>query len=141
LSEIDAAAVEAGDEDELLAAEQEVLADAQAHREAGWAAYQSLTGDGGAGDTLGTALAAVTGRAPWTAMETRLRSLAAELADAGAELRAVIEAISDDPERLELVRARRRLLADLRRKYGETLSQVTAYAEESHARLRELEEH
>ncbi len=57
------------------------------------------------------------------------------------EVRAAAEAIADDPERLEAVRNRRQLLHDLRRKYGETLGDVLAFAEEAGARLAELEQH
>src|SRR5690606_21093056 len=46
-----------------------------------------------------------------------------------------------DPERLEVIRTRRQLLHDLRRKYGETLAEVLAYQAEAEARLAELEHH
>jgi DNA repair protein RecN (Recombination protein N) len=74
-------------------------------------------------------------------LEQRLRAVAAEVAEAAADLRATVEAITVDPERLEEVRARRRLLAELRRKYGERLSDVLEYAGEARSRLSELEGH
>src|SRR5437667_373841 len=55
--------------------------------------------------------------------------------------RAGTEAIEEDPEGLEQVRARRRLLYELRRKYGATLAHVITYAEEARDRLAELEDH
>jgi DNA repair protein RecN (Recombination protein N) len=141
LGEIDAAAVADPDEEAALAAEEEALAGAQANREAGWTARAALTDDGGAVDALGSATAAIAGKGPWAAIEARLRAAAAEVADVADELRHMAEQLAEDPERLEAVRARLRLLADLRRKYGETLSQVMAYATEARTRLSELEEH
>ena len=67
--------------------------------------------------------------------------MAAELADVAADLRATGESIADDPERLEVLRSRRQLLHDLRRKYGETLADVLGYAGDVAARLAELEQH
>jgi DNA repair protein RecN (Recombination protein N) len=141
LAEIEAAAITSADEERHLVAEEERLAGAQAHRDAGWAAYAALTDDGGARDSAGSATAALAGRAPWAEIETRLRALAEEVADIAAEVRQVAESIAEDPERLETVRARLRLLADVRRKYGESLSHVMAFADEARARLSELEEH
>ena len=56
-----------------------------------------------------------------------------------AELRNTAESIEENPERLEQIRRRRQLLVDLRRKYGENLSEVINYGAESAARLAELE--
>jgi len=141
LAEIDAAAVADADEEKTLAADEETLAGAQANREAGWAAHAALTGDGGAVDTLGAAIAALTGRGPWVHTEARLRTLAEEVAEVAVEVRRTAEQMAEDPDRLEAVRARLRLLADVRRKYGETLSHVMAYATEARSRLSELEAH
>ncbi|MBV8303543.1 MAG: DNA repair protein RecN [Acidimicrobiia bacterium] len=141
LADIDAAAICDGDEERALTGEEEALAGAQANRDAGWAAREALAGDGGAVDALGAAAAALAGRGPWSSIETRLRAAAVEVADAADEIRRAAEQMAEDPERLETVRARRRLLADVRRKYGETLSHVMAYAAEARTRLRELEEH
>lgn len=49
--------------------------------------------------------------------------------------------MEEDPERLAVLRSRRQLLADLRRKYGETLGDVITFSEEAHRRLIELESH
>src|SRR6266508_3278107 len=88
IGEIDAAGLDDAGEDVSLEAEEALLADAIAHREALAAAY-------------GT--------------------------------------VEDDPQRLEQVRARRQLLRELTRKYGETLADVRAYAGEARQRLAELE--
>jgi len=141
LGEIDGARLVDDTEEERLAAEEEVLAGAEAHRHAGWSAYAAVAGDGAAVDSVGRAVAALGGRAPFVALEERLRAVAADLADVASDLRVTAETIGEDPDRLDAVRARLRLLADLRRKYGETLSQVMAYADDARARLRDLEEH
>ena len=152
LEELDGAGLGDPEEDEALAREESTLADASSHREAAATALASLRGDGsgpasgagaavGAVEALGTAVDAVAGRAPLADVETRLRSLEAELADTASELRQAHEHLEDDPERLAVVRDRRQLLAGLRRKYGDTLADVIAFAEAARARRAELESH
>jgi DNA repair protein RecN (Recombination protein N) len=141
VEELARAAITGPEEDGALDAEESVLADAVAHQEAAAVAGEALTGDGGAIDALGAAIAAVSGRSPFAEHEARLRSVAAELADLAVEVRGAGEAIADDPERLDAVRARRQLLHELRRKYGESLREVLAFAEDAGARLAELEQH
>jgi DNA repair protein RecN (Recombination protein N) len=139
--EIEAARIDGPDEGEQLEAEEDVLADATAHREAGSAAYEAVAGDEGAADGLRKAVAACSGRRPFDELEDRLRALVAEVGEAAADLRRATEAIVVDPDRLEQVRSRRRLLADLRRKYGERLSDVLGFEMQARARLAELEQH
>jgi DNA repair protein RecN (Recombination protein N) len=74
-------------------------------------------------------------------VEARLRGVVAEVGDIAADARATAESIEDDPERLVAVRERRQLLRELRRKYGETLADVMAYADEARTRLAELLDH
>ena len=57
VDELDAAAIDDADEDEQLANEETLLADAVAHREAAQTAIEALRGDGGAAEALATALA------------------------------------------------------------------------------------
>ena len=78
---------------------------------------------------------------PFDAMHARLVSLSADLDDTVDELRRQVDLLDEDPERLEEVGARRHLLHDLRRKYGETLTDVLAYRDEVVARLAEVESH
>ncbi len=141
VDELDAAAIEDPDEDGTLEAEEDRLADATAHREAAAVAVETLAGEAGALDAVGTARAALSGRSPFGGLEQRLRAVEAELADIGSELRQTAEAIADDPDRLAAVRARRHLLRELTRKYGETLDEVVAYRDEARARLDELASH
>ena len=143
LAEIDTAGLGDPEEDAALAGEEERLAEASAHREAAGVALGALDADAGrtAGvvDLLGQAAAALGDRPALRALATRLVDLQAEAVDLASDLRAVIEGWEDDPERLADVRARRQMLRDLSRKYGEGISGVLAFAEEAGRRLEELE--
>jgi len=141
LAELRAAGVDDAGEDAALEAEEDVLADAAAHREAAAAAYEILQSDDGALDALGAALAQVAHRSPMAAVGERLRGAQAEVTDLAAELRTLAETMADDPARLAEVRARRQLLRDLQRKYGPTLVDVMAFAVTVEERLGELESH
>ncbi len=144
IAEISSAAITGPEEDEELAAEEARLAEAAAHREAAAAALGALDSDrAGTGqsavDLLGEARVALAGRHPLEQLAQRLSSAQAELADLASELRAVVETWEDDPERLAQVQARRQLLRDLSRKYGEDPAGVLAYAAEARSRLDALE--
>jgi DNA repair protein RecN (Recombination protein N) len=144
VEEVDGAAVTGAAEEDELEAEEERLAEASAHRAAAAAALVALTGgDGGAGETsavdrLAEASGALTGRAPLEGLDQRVRGVMADVTDVAAELRTVVETWEDDPARLEEVRARRQLFHELKRKYGATLDEVLAFAEEGRARLAAL---
>ena len=84
LAELDAAAIESDDEDERLDGEEDSLAGAVAHRDAGHTLRESLAGDGAALDAIGTALAAIAGRQPFRILEERLRAAHADLDDIAA---------------------------------------------------------
>jgi DNA repair protein RecN (Recombination protein N) len=137
IGEIQAAGLHDDGEDVALEAEEALLADAIAHRDALTAAYGAVEGPGL--DAVGAAAAALAGRTPFAELAERLRAAQAELADLGRELRVARDAVEDDPGRLESIRARRLLLRELTRKYGETLADVRAYEIEAAQRLAELE--
>ncbi|MDP9336111.1 MAG: AAA family ATPase, partial [Actinomycetota bacterium] len=139
VAEIDAAAIAGPGEDARLLAEEELLADAEAHREALATAYRELEGAGE--DALGAAVSALVGRAPFEALATRLRLLQAEMQEAAYDVRTTQESIVADPQRLQAVQTRRALLAELRRKYGPTLDDVVEYQARTRERLEELEQH
>ncbi len=139
--EIDGAGISDPEEDLRLEAEEDLLADATSHIEAAASARESLGGDGGVSDRLGEALVALAGKAPFVELHRRLAAVGGELEDIGAELRGLEESLEMDPERLEYVRRRRRLLHDLIRKYGDDLGEVVAFGVEAHRRLDELERH
>jgi DNA repair protein RecN (Recombination protein N) len=139
VDELDAAGLGDPAEDEALAGEEERLAGATAHRHAATLAATLLASEDGAGDPLGRAVAAVAGRAPLAMLEERLRALATEVAELAADIRDTAESLEDDPQRLDEVRARRQLLRQLCRKYGDDVPTVLAYADEARKRLAELE--
>jgi DNA repair protein RecN (Recombination protein N) len=138
LDEIEAAGISGPDEDKRLDEEEDVLAGATAHREAAATVRGLLDADGAAAGAISEALAAIEARVPFLDLEERLRSVSAELADLASEVRGRSETMDDDPERLALLRERRALLRELRRKYGDDLSEVQAFAAESSERLAEL---
>ncbi|HUR48706.1 MAG TPA: DNA repair protein RecN [Acidimicrobiales bacterium] len=137
--EITDAGIDDVEEDAALESEEDALADASAYREAAWSAHEALSEEGGAADRLGAGIAALAGRAPLVALERRARALAAELDDLSSEISRVAESLVDDPERLEVVQARRRLFSELKRKYGDTLKAVLEFGAEAAARLAFLE--
>ena len=136
VAELEAAGVADAGEDEALDAEESLLADAAAHRDAASGALAAMSeGDGGR-DRIAEALARVADRAPFEAVEGRLRDV---LDDVAGDLRDLADSIDESPERLEEVRVRRQLLADLRRKYGADLEAVMVFHAEAAERLAELE--
>lgn len=139
VDELHAAAITSPDEDVQLDGELDVLARAVEYREMGVVALAALTDEDRAADCVGAALQALAGRGPYTQLEEQLRGVAAELADVAARLRACADAIEENPHRLTQVRDRLQLLRDLRRKYGNSLTEVLAFQTTAQARLAELE--
>ncbi len=141
LDELDAAALDDPDEDDRLDAEEDLLADAVAHQAAAESAAEAMVGDEALVHQLQSVIGAISGRSPFAEIEPRLRAATAELTEVAHDLRAVAETIADDPERLAVIRNRRQELADLRRKYGETIREIMDEREQIRARLDELEGH
>ncbi len=147
VEEITSAAIEGPDEDERLRGEEEVLANLEAHREALREALAQLGGghlpDEGAEGTgalerIGKAASALGDRDGFSAWRVRLDGVVAELDDVATDLRTALETWDRDPRRLEEVQARRRVLADLRRKHGGDLGDVLAFAASAEQRIAEL---
>jgi DNA repair protein RecN (Recombination protein N) len=141
--EIQVARLQDPDEETGLRGEEDRLADAGAYREAALRAAELLDpagGEGGAAEPLGEAVAALSGRDAFEDYRARVAAAAVELADVARALRDEAEGWEDDPGRLAEVQERRRLLSELRRKYGEDLNAVMAYAIEAAARLAVLED-
>jgi DNA repair protein RecN (Recombination protein N) len=137
LDEIEGAELHDPDEPEKLAAEEEALANAAAHRE-GLDSARRLV-DGPATDAVGEAMAALAGSDRFAPLEARLAAVQAELADLAHETRVASELMVDDPERLAQVRARSQRLRELGRKYGPTIAQVEAFRVETASRVAALE--
>jgi DNA repair protein RecN (Recombination protein N) len=140
VQEIAVAQLENAEEEQALRLEEERLADAGAYRESGLLATELVDGDAGALELLGRAGTALAGREGFDGARARIVAAAVELADVSRTLRDEVEGWEDDPDRLAQVHERRRLLADLRRKYGEDLAAVMAYGESAAARLAALED-
>ncbi len=139
VDELDRAAIADAGEDVRLTEIEDGLADAVAHRDSGASALGSITDEGGVRDRLADAVALLVERGPFREVAERLSGLLAELDDVTMVLRDVVEQVEENPELLAEVRARRQLLAELRRKYGSDLAEVIDYATEIRRRLDELE--
>ena len=141
VKEIANAHLEDPDEEAALRLEEDRLADAAAYRDAALEALELVdpVGEGGAVDLLGRAGGALAGRASFETYNARLAAAAIELSDLARTLRDEVEGWEDDPQRLADVQERRRLLAELRRKYGEDLAAVMTYGSEGALRLASLE--
>ena len=139
ITEIDDAAITDAGEDDALRTQEALLADAAAIREALGTAYEQVEHSGL--NALGRAVAALADRATLAELHDRTKAMQAELAELAHDLRAVLDGVAEDPARLEAARTRRQLLRQLRRKYGETLADVLAYADEVRERLGQIEHH
>jgi DNA repair protein RecN (Recombination protein N) len=141
--EIEVARLDDPDEEAGLRAEEERLADSASYREAARSAAEVLdpaSDEGGVLEELGAAASALGSREAFEELRARVTGAAVELSDVARALRDTVEGWEDDPARLTEVQERRRLLGELRRKYGEDLAAVMAYATEAAARLSVLED-
>ena len=144
--EIAAAAIAAPDEDESLAAEESALAQVEAIRDAIAQARVALTGAdasqarsvAGVLDLIGAAVSQLSAYESVADLAGRLRTAQADLDDVAHELRLRGEALAEDPDRLEAVRERLRLFAELRRKYGPSLADVLEFERAGRDELDEL---
>ncbi|MBW3662931.1 MAG: DNA repair protein RecN [Actinobacteria bacterium] len=68
----------------------------------------------------------------------RAEALVAEATELARDVRALAERIEVDPEHLEELRERSRLIAQLQRKYGDDVAGILGYAEEARLRLSTL---
>lgn len=143
--EIEAASLRA-DEEEELRAERQLLANAEqlaALADAAYAALQGGVRGGDAVDALGRAAEALQ---QLVELDSRLADNAASAAalqeqatDLARELRAYRDNVEHNPPRLGAIEERLSLLTTLKRKYGATIAEVIAYAENARAELDELE--
>jgi DNA repair protein RecN (Recombination protein N) len=148
LDEIAAAEPRPG-EDEDLAAEAERLGHAEALASAATTAHTALLGDpenpeGVDANALVAgarrALDAVRSHDPALAsLADRLGEVGYLLSDVAGELAGYADDLDADPRRLAAVEERRAVLAQLTRKYGDSVTAVLAWAERGAARLADLE--
>jgi DNA repair protein RecN (Recombination protein N) len=145
LGEIEAVAPEAG-EDSSLAAEESRLGFADTLRAAAEQARESLSSEESAPDALAavgaarTQLEAVREHDPAAGeLADRLAEVAYLLSDVAADVASYATRIDTDPNRLAAVSERRAALTALTRKYGESIDEVLAWAEQSSTRLLDLD--
>ena len=126
LSEIDSLQIMSPGEDDELEVEQELLSQAVSLRESASRAYEDIVGGEtkGARDLVGTAVESLGPHAALGEFVDRLRSLSAELDDLSADLRRATETFDENPVRLEEIRERRASFARLKKKHGDSLSEV-----------------
>ncbi|WP_031007792.1 DNA repair protein RecN [Streptomyces sp. NRRL F-5727] len=148
LGEIEAVAPLAG-EDAELAAEAERLGHAEALASAAALAHAALAGNPEDPESVdattlvagaGRALEAVRSHDPaLAALADRMGEISILLADVAQELAGYADDLDADPLRLAAVEERRAALTQLTRKYGDSVGAVLLWAEESAARLLELD--
>jgi len=142
-AELERAALVAG-EDEELAANRAVLANATRLAEAANEAEQSLYGDDGAAiDAIARASTRLTDAAAIDpklgAVLELIASARADLEEAARELAAYGARIEADPKRLEEIESRLQEVTRLKRKYGGTIESAIEALERSRSEIAELE--
>jgi len=143
INEIEAARLVEGELEEL-AAERQILANAGKIMEALDACGRMLDdGDAGALPTLRAAAdkcGEISGYAgEFRRIHEQLDGAYYEAQEAASALRSQLAAFEFDPGRLEAVEFRLDALAQLRRKYGDTIGEIVAFLAQARAQLEELE--
>ena len=133
-------------EDAELAAEESRLGFADTLRTAAEQAREALSSEEGAPDALATSSAArqhldgVREHDPEAGkLADRIAEIAYLLNDVAADVASYAARLETDPARLAAVSERRAALTALTRKYGETLDEVLAWAEDGAGRLLDLD--
>ena len=146
LGEVEAVSPEPG-EDTALAAEESRLGYADTLRTAAEQAREALSSDDDAPDALATTAAArtllegVRDHDPEAGeLADRLAELTYLLSDLAADVASYASRLDIDPARLAAVSERRASITALTRKYGETVEDVLAWAQESSRRLLDLDD-
>ncbi|MEP9364871.1 DNA repair protein RecN [Nocardioides sp. CN2-186] len=145
LGEVEAVAPEPG-EDVTLAADEARLGFADTLRTAAEQAREALSSEEGNPDALTTVSAARTlldgvreHDSEAGDLADRLAELTYLLSDLSADVASYATGVDTDPARLAAVSERRAALTALTRKYGETVDEVLAWAEQAATRLLDLD--
>src|SRR5579859_3161201 len=149
IAEVDSADLQRDDEEEQLQVQRTRLQHVERLRQAALAAYEALMGTEdtverpGAVDLLGQAVSACQDAGKIDpALLTEGESLNAALIQAEESARALrdyLDSVEADPQALERTAERLFLIGDLKRKYGESIREILAYAVEARRRLGEIE--
>src|SRR5712692_2546845 len=141
VEEIEAATPAVG-EDEELASRRSVLANAERLREATASALAALNDEGRA---LDSSLAAAKLLADASRLDASLadhsaqvEAAAGQLQDASRDLARYLDHIEADPDELQRVDDRLDLTRSLKRKYGENLEEILAFADRARSQLTDL---
>jgi len=135
--EIESAALGPSDEDEQLEREEDRLTTVVAAREA-LERLGTVFDDDGPLAGLRSGLRDIQPISSLGALAERLQSVLTDLEDVGGEVRRAADGAEEDPERLAQIRARRQLLRDLTRKYGDSLEAVQTFGRTATERLEQL---
>lgn len=145
VDEVAAVAPQSG-EDVELAAEESRLGHADTLRAAAEQAREALSSDHGSPDALGAVAAArgllegVRGHdAEAGALADRVAEVNYLLSDVAADVASYASGIDTDPNRLAAASERRAALLALTRKYGDSIDDVLAWAEDASMRLMDLD--
>jgi len=145
LGEVEAVDPQPGEE-ETLAAEEARLGFADTLRTAASQARECLSAEDGSPDAMSAVAAArklldgVREHDPEVAsLGDRLAEVSYLLSDVAADVSSYASTVDTDPARLAAVSERRAALGALTRKYGETVDEVMAWAQQSAARLLDLD--
>jgi DNA repair protein RecN (Recombination protein N) len=143
LKEIEAAHLEAG-EDETLETEKRVLGNAEKLYTAAMSAFDQLYEGGASAEVaLRAALRNIEELARYDARFTeaaqQLQAVRATVGDIGASVRDYAEGINASPERLAEIEDRLALVDRLKRKYGQTVADIIAFADDVSSKLAEVE--
>lgn len=139
ISEIEGAGIEPGEE-EKLTTDARRLEQAEAIERSVGSALDSLKGDDGVLDRLsgtGHELASIANDDALAELRGRIEQVQLEVGDIASELAQLL--ITPDPSALEAMRDRLGTFARLKRKYGESTTEVLRYLEDAKARSAELE--
>ncbi len=142
--EIAGAGLAAVDEDAVLEAEKRLLGNAEKLHHAAMTAHELLyEGEGSAETSLTAALKQVEELARYDTRFTepaqQLAAAKATVEDVSVEVRDFAERVSASPDRLEEIEDRLAALDRLKRKYGQTLTEVIAFGQEAARQLAEVE--
>jgi len=146
IEEIESAGLRPGEDEELQAARRR-LANAERIQEALAAAYEAIYGGAGAGPAAADATARAVdvlrrasdydaGLAPIAGL---LETAAVHLDEAARALRRRLDEAAPDPAGAAALERRAALLADLKRKYGDTIEEILAYRDQAGRELARLE--
>lgn len=142
IEEIEAAQLEEGEE-EILLQEKQLLQNAERVAMELSSAHAALNGeDGGAVEALGIAIKALESIARintlYADIKERLSSAYYEVEDVSSELSNFLDELDHSEQRLEEVEERLQCIKELRRKYGGSISEILAFAQDAGNQLERL---